>query len=175
MKRLIAGVLALVAALVVAAPAPAFTRSDQMLTMGDGVPLATTLYSPDGAAPQGGWPAVLLLHGLGGNRLSMNQMAVQFFAPYGYAVLTVDARGHGQSGGRTTLAGAREAADYAAAAYAVPGAVADGPGWVLVVFAASCAVPALLWMIVAWPARGVRPADDRSCRPQAQGKNGRRG
>ena len=47
-----------------------------------------------------------------------------------------------------------------AAAYAVPGAEADGPGWVLVVFAASCAVPALLWMIVAWPARGTRPADD---------------
>lgn len=62
-----------------------------------------------------------------------------------------------------------------AAAYAVPGAVADGPGWVLVVFAASCAVPALLWMIVAWPARGVRPADDRSCRPRAQRKNDRRG
>jgi len=114
-KRLIAGVLLLLAALVLAAPAPAFVRTDQMLTMGDGVSLATTLYTPDGAPPQGGWPAVLLLHGLGGNRLPMNQFAVQFFAPHGYAVLTVDARGHGQSGGRTTLAGARESADYASA------------------------------------------------------------
>ena len=82
--------------------------------MGDGVSLASTLYLPDGAPPAGGWPAVLLLHGLGGNRVPMNAIAEQFFAPQGYAVLTVDARGHGESGGQSTLVGARELADYAA-------------------------------------------------------------
>jgi predicted acyl esterase len=86
-----------------------------MLPMGDGVSLATTFYAPDGSAPPGGWPAILLLHGLGGNRVSMNEIAQQFFAPQGYAVLTVDARGHGESGGVSTLVGARERSDYAAA------------------------------------------------------------
>jgi predicted acyl esterase len=101
-------------ALFASAPAHAFTRSDQTLPMGDGVSLATTLYMPDGSPPAGGWPAVLLLHGLGGNRASMNEIAEQFLAPYGYVVLTVDARGHGESGGVSTLVGPREVADYAA-------------------------------------------------------------
>jgi predicted acyl esterase len=106
---------AVAAALAVASPAQAFVRTDQKLTMSDGVKLATTLYVPDGAAPSGGRPAVLLLHGLGGNRSSMNEIAEQFLVPYGYAALTVDARGHGESDGRSTLVGSRETADYAAA------------------------------------------------------------
>jgi predicted acyl esterase len=113
--RLFAGVLAVVAALAVAAPAGAFTRTDQPLTMGDGVALASSLYLPDGAPPTGGWPAVLVLHGLGGNRGTVSEVAEQYLAPQGYAVLTVDARGHGESGGRSTLVGSRELADYAAA------------------------------------------------------------
>lgn len=98
-----------------AASAPSFTKTDHTLVMGDGVPLAATLYTPDGVAPAGGWPAVLLLHGLGGDRSQVNTLAEQYLAPYGYAVLTVDARGHGASGGRSTLNGPRELADYAAA------------------------------------------------------------
>jgi predicted acyl esterase len=86
-----------------------------MLTMGDGVPLASSLYSPDGTPPAGGWPAVLLLHGLGDKRASMNPIAEQYLASQGYVVLTVDARGHGESGGQSTLVGSRELADYAAA------------------------------------------------------------
>jgi predicted acyl esterase len=104
----------LLAALGLASPALAFTRTEHVLTMGDGVSLAGTLYRPDGAAPAGGWPAVLLLHGLGWNRSAMEPIA-QAFAPQGYVVLTVDARGHGASGGLSTLAGARETADYATA------------------------------------------------------------
>ncbi|HEV3478434.1 MAG TPA: alpha/beta fold hydrolase [Gaiellaceae bacterium] len=115
MGRLFAGVLAVVAALVVVAPAAAFTRTDQQLPMGDGVSLASSLYLPDGAPPAGGWPAVLVLHGLGGTRGSVSDVAERVLAPYGYAVLTVDARGHGESGGQSTLVGARELADYAAA------------------------------------------------------------
>jgi predicted acyl esterase len=106
---------AVAAALGLVSPAQAFVRTDQKLPMSDGVELATTLYVPDGAVPSGGRPAVLLLHGLGGNRASMNEIAEQFLVPYGYAALTVDARGHGESGGRSTLVGPRETADYAAA------------------------------------------------------------
>ena len=95
--------------------AHAFTKSEHALAMGDGVALAATLYTPDGAPPQGGWPAVLMLHGLGGERSSMNAVAEAHLAPYGYAVLTVDARGHGASGGQSSLVGPREVADYATA------------------------------------------------------------
>jgi predicted acyl esterase len=111
--RLFVFVAAAAAALSLSAPAQAFTRTDQMLAMGDGVSLATTFYAPDGSMPPGGWPGVLLLHGLGQDRWTMNAIAEQFFAPNGYAVLTVDARGHGESGGFSTLTGAREVADYA--------------------------------------------------------------
>lgn len=31
-------------------------------------PMAVNIYKPDGAPPQGGWPVVYLLHGLGGNQ-----------------------------------------------------------------------------------------------------------
>jgi predicted acyl esterase len=105
----------LAAALSLTAPAGAFTRSDQFLPMRDGVSLATTLYRPDGPAPAGGWPAVLALHGVGETRTSVNALAEQFLAPYGYVVLTVDARGHGESGGVSTFVGPREVTDYAAA------------------------------------------------------------
>ena len=95
--------------------AHAYAKSEHTLTMGDGVALAATYYAPDGAPPQGGWPAVLMLHGLGSSRLSMNAVAETHLAPQGYAVLTVDARGHGASGGQSSLVGPREVADYAAA------------------------------------------------------------
>ena len=94
--------------------AHAYVKSDHTLVMGDGVSLAATLYTPDGAAPPGGWPAVLMLHGLGENRSSLNAIAEAHLAPHGYAVLTVDARGHGASGGQSSLVGPRELADYAA-------------------------------------------------------------
>ena len=115
MGRLLLFVAAAAAALSLSPPAQAFTRTDQLLPMGDGVSLATSLYTPPGPTPSGGRPAILLLHGLGSNRASMNVIAEQFFAPFGYSVLTVDARGHGESGGVSTLSGSRELADYAAA------------------------------------------------------------
>lgn len=116
MGRRFAGLFAVSAcALALSAPAQAYTRTDQPLAMGDGVSLASSFYTPDGAPPAGGWPAVLVLHGLGGNRGTVSEIAEQYLAPYGYAVLTVDARGHGESGGTSSLNGSREVTDYAAA------------------------------------------------------------
>jgi len=90
--RLVAGLLAVAAAgFAIAAPAQAFTRTDQLLAMGDGVSLASSFYAPDGAPPAGGWPAVLVLHGIGGSRGTVSEIAEQYLAPQGYAVLTVDA------------------------------------------------------------------------------------
>jgi fermentation-respiration switch protein FrsA (DUF1100 family) len=94
--------------------AHAYVKSEHTLPMGDGVSLAATLYTPDGAPPAGGWPAVLMLHALGGNRSSMNAVAEAHLANSGYVVLTVDARGHGASGGQSSIVGPREVSDYAA-------------------------------------------------------------
>src|SRR5262245_20402569 len=79
--------------------------------MDDGVSLAGTLYLPDGTPPSGGWPAVMLFHGLGSTRASVASIAQGYLANQGYAVLAYDARGHGASGGLVTLDGPREIDD----------------------------------------------------------------
>lgn len=114
--------LAALAACVLAAPgtaSAAFAKTDQMITMSDGARLAATSYVPDGVAPAGGWPAVLLLHGLGESRtytanavgMSMNTTAETQLVPQGYAALTFDARGHGESEGLVAVDGPREIQD----------------------------------------------------------------
>jgi ABC-2 type transport system ATP-binding protein len=91
-------------ALLWAAPAQAFSKQTGTRTMSDGVGIAYDLYEPDGSAPAGGWPGVLVLHGLGGSKDDMAAIAVPF-ASQGYAVLAYTARGHGTSGGFVGLAG----------------------------------------------------------------------
>jgi esterase/lipase len=91
-------------ALLWAAPAQAFNKQTGFRTMGDGVPIAYDLYEPDGAAPAGGWPGIVVLHGLGGSKDSVAPIADVFVA-HGYAVLAYTDRGHGTSGGDAGLAG----------------------------------------------------------------------
>jgi predicted acyl esterase len=100
------------------AAAGGFTQTDAKVTMSDGVQIATSYFEPSGTPPPSGWPAVILLHGLGMTRnnadfknWTTNTLARQFLAPEGYAVLTYDARAHGESGGLFTLDGPRELAD----------------------------------------------------------------
>src|SRR5947207_9107906 len=95
-----------------------FTKADTKVEMSDGVEIAVSYFQPTGAPPAAGWPAVVLLHGLGQTRntsdfvnWSPNSIAAQYLAPEGYAVLTYDARAHGESGGLFTLDGPRELAD----------------------------------------------------------------
>ena len=96
-------------------PATAATRQDVALPMDDGVTIAATLHLPAGPPPAGGWPAVVLMHGLGGERSSMSALAEQMgLVGEQYAVLTFDARGHGQSGGLIGIDGPREIADVRA-------------------------------------------------------------
>ena len=107
MKALLAAVFAAL----VLAPAgnAAYTKTDQFVTMDDGVGIATTLYLPDTPGPR---PAVMLFHGIGGNRQSIDAVASRF-ADHGYIALTSDFRGHGQSGGLFTALGPRELLDVA--------------------------------------------------------------
>src|SRR5262245_61343561 len=80
--------------------------------MDDGVSIAATLYLPDGSPPAGGWPAIVFLHGLSGNRQQMNALVEGYgFTGGSYAILTFDARGHGDSGGLVGIDGPREVAD----------------------------------------------------------------
>src|SRR5213080_627748 len=93
------------------AQADAWTKSDQKLAMSDAVQLATSFYEPVTAPPVGGWPAIVMFHGLGGTRASMNTVAETTFANEGYAVLTFDFRGHGESGGLFDADGSTEIQD----------------------------------------------------------------
>lgn len=87
-------------------------REDVLIAMDDGVSIAATVYRPDGEAPAGGWPALVFLHGLSGNRTQMNALVEAYgFAGGPYVILTFDARGHGDSGGLVSIDGPREIAD----------------------------------------------------------------
>lgn len=104
--------LLLVAALLLvwAAPAQAFSKQTGARTMADGTSIAYDLYEPDGAPPAGGWPGIVLLHGLGGSKDDMAPIAAVDVA-HGYAVLAYSARGSGTSTGNLELAGPNETSD----------------------------------------------------------------
>ena len=105
----LAGALALLVGNAAGSPA---AKQDVSILMDDGVAIAATLYVPDGAPPAGGWPAIVFLHGLSGNRQQMNTLVESYgFTGGSYAILTFDARGHGASGGLVGIDGPREVAD----------------------------------------------------------------
>jgi ABC-2 type transport system ATP-binding protein len=78
--------------------------------MADGTSIAYDLYEPGGVPPAGGWPGVVLLHGLGGSKDEMAPIAA-VFAAHGYAALAYSARGSGTSTGSLELAGPNEISD----------------------------------------------------------------
>ncbi|GAX90296.1 alpha/beta fold hydrolase [Effusibacillus lacus] len=70
-------------------------RLEEQISMSDGVRLAASLFKPYGNTPHGGWPAVIMIHGWGGDRSTYEEFAPGF-AKNGYVVLTYDCRGFGQ-------------------------------------------------------------------------------
>jgi len=111
MGRRIVLLAPLAVALVFAGAAPAAAPQELTITAADGTPLSCALVEPDGTAPAGGWPAVMLFHGLGGKHQDMEPLATGFLAPAGFASLMCDARGHGTSGGLFGLDGPTDVAD----------------------------------------------------------------
>jgi ABC-2 type transport system ATP-binding protein len=105
------------AALLVAAAAPSstFGQQDVTITSADGTRLAATIFTPDGSPPAGGWPAVVFMHGLGGDRSSATAIA-RGMGMIGdeYVVLAFDARGHGKSEGLVGIDGPNEIGDVKA-------------------------------------------------------------
>jgi len=111
-KVSLVGLVAALVLLVGEAPAAQFAREDVTIPMSDGVAIAATLYLPDGSPPAGGWPAIVFLHGLSEKRQDMNALVEGYgFVGGPYAILTFDARGHGESGGLVGIDGPREVAD----------------------------------------------------------------
>jgi alpha-beta hydrolase superfamily lysophospholipase len=103
---------ALLATLAWSGTALAVTPQQLTVPMSDGAQLACSLVEPDGTPPAGGWPALMLFHGLGGTHQDLLEpLAVQILAPAGYAALQCDARGHGLSGGLFGLDGPRDVQD----------------------------------------------------------------
>ena len=94
-------VFACLIALVAAGRASAYTQQELSLRMDDGVDLAATLYEPSTAPPPADHPAIVVFHGLGGKRQDLDFLARAFAGSF--AVLTLDARGHGESGGLVSI------------------------------------------------------------------------
>ncbi len=111
MGRLRVAVAIVAAALVCAggaSAAPGWT--EVTIQASDTTPLACAYVIPSGTAPTGGWPGVILFHGLGQSHTDMEQYG-SALAQFGFAALTCDARGTGASGGKFGLDGPREVQD----------------------------------------------------------------
>lgn len=87
------------------------TTQELTITASDGTKLACGLVLPAGSPPAGGWPGVILFHGLGQTHAFMERIASLALAPVGFASLACDARGTGASGGQFGLDGPAEVQD----------------------------------------------------------------
>ena len=91
-----------------ASAAPGWT--EVTITASDATPLACAYIIPSGTAPAGGWPGVILFHGLGQSHIDMEPYG-SALAQFGFADLACDARGTGASGGKFGLDGPNEVQD----------------------------------------------------------------
>jgi ABC-2 type transport system ATP-binding protein len=81
-------------------------------TLGEPVNIDTDVYVPDGTPPAAGFPLLEMFHGGGSTKDNPYDAAhARHFADDGYVVLSYSARGHGNSGGQTTVAGPAEMRD----------------------------------------------------------------
>ena len=71
----------------------------------DGTRLAGDVFLPKGLAADQKIPAIVLCHGWGGMKSHLNQRIAPQFSAAGYAVLTFDYRGWGESDGRLVVRG----------------------------------------------------------------------
>jgi len=84
----------------------------QWVTMNDGVALDVSVHHPEGPPPEGGFPAVLLVHGHGENgSKAMTAERAQRLAGQGYLAVCYSVRGQGGSEGLSFHLGAREIYD----------------------------------------------------------------
>ncbi|MHB8604369.1 MAG: CocE/NonD family hydrolase [Thermoplasmatota archaeon] len=132
---LVAAVAAVVAIPSFAFPAhaaDAVSITTGVLTSFDGTPIVYTLFLPAGASATNPVPAVLMTHGWAGSRTTTATGDVGLLLDAGYAVLTWDSRGFGQSGGFIELDSpqyeVRDASGLVDVLAANPAIVQDHPG-----------------------------------------------
>ena len=81
-------------------------------SLGAAVSLDTDVYVPDGNPPSAGFPLIEMFHGGGSTKDNGYDAAhARGFADDGYVVVSYSARGHGNSGGQTSVAGPAEIRD----------------------------------------------------------------
>ena len=90
--------------------AAAGSWTEVTIAASDGTPLACAYIIPSGTAPAGGWPGVIVFHGLGQSHADMESIGTAL-AQFGFAALACDARGTGDSGGTFGLDGPKEVQD----------------------------------------------------------------
>ncbi|MEX2196409.1 MAG: alpha/beta fold hydrolase [Thermoleophilaceae bacterium] len=101
-RPLIAGAVA-AAALAAPAAAGAHTKADVTVeSRADGTPIVISVYRPDGATAESPVPVILHSHGWGGSRTSSPD-AFERELDRGYGVVSIDQRGHGESGGQANV------------------------------------------------------------------------
>lgn len=80
------------------------------ISASDNASLACAYIIPDASPPSGGFPGVILFHGLGQSYANMEPIG-SALAQFGFAALACDARGTGASQGKWGLDGPREVQD----------------------------------------------------------------
>ena len=78
-------------------------EDDIVVTSSDGTPIVATLMLPGGASAATPVPAVMGTHGWAGSRATTPSGLVAHLLERGYAVLTWDSRGFGESGGEANV------------------------------------------------------------------------
>jgi ABC-2 type transport system ATP-binding protein len=103
-RALLVGAAAALAMLALPPAAGAVQTEDrQVATSIDGTPIVYTLHLPDRASASDPVPAVLITHGWGGSRQRTPSAFSSRLMEEGYAVLSWDQRGFGQSGGQVEV------------------------------------------------------------------------
>ena len=101
--RILIAVSAAVAALAAPAVAGAATKTDVTIpSKADGTPIVVSIYQPDGATAATPAPVILHSHGWAGSRTS-SPTAFRTELERGYGVVSIDQRGHGDSGGQANV------------------------------------------------------------------------
>ncbi|HWH43203.1 MAG TPA: alpha/beta fold hydrolase [Thermoleophilaceae bacterium] len=96
--------LAFVSMAVLPATASAYIEEDNRITTSfDGTKIVSKLFLPDGASASSPVPVILRTHGWAGSRETSATGTLKTFLDEGYAVLTWDQRGFGQSGGHAEV------------------------------------------------------------------------
>lgn len=108
MKRMftLATAVALIAALAVPAGAQApaeHTATNATITSFDETAIAITVFQPAGASAEAPVPVVLHSHGWAGTRETEIGDAIKAFLDAGFGVVSIDQRGHGDSGGEANV------------------------------------------------------------------------